>query len=105
MDKESLVFRALADPNRRVLLDMLLESDRSVGDLSEQLTISQPAVSQHLQILREAGLVSHHKKGRQNIYSVDAEPLLGVAGWLSKYEAFWDEKLDAFAELLKRKRN
>ena len=105
MDKESQVFRALADQNRRVLLDMLLESDRSVGDLSERLTISQPAVSQHLQILREAGLVSHHKEGRQNIYSVDAEPLLGVAGWLSKYESFWDEKLDAFAALLKRKKN
>ncbi len=105
MDKETQVSRALADQNRRVLLDLLLESDRSVGELSERLTISQPAVSQHLQILREAGLVSHHRDGRQNIYSVDAEPLLSVAGWLSKYEAFWDEKLDAFAQLLKRKKN
>ena len=105
MDEESRVFRALADPNRRVLLDLLLEGDRSVGDLGEHLAISQPAVSQHLQVLREAGLVTHRKAGRRNVYSVDAAPLLGVAGWLSKYEAFWDGKLDAFAGLLERRRN
>ncbi|MEM8592254.1 MAG: metalloregulator ArsR/SmtB family transcription factor [Pseudomonadota bacterium] len=105
MDRQSQVFRALADQNRRILLDLLLESDRSVGELSKKLTISQPAVSQHLQILREAGLVSHHKEGRQNIYSVDAEPLLSAADWLSKYSKFWDEKIDALKDLLARKKN
>ena len=104
-DQTSQVFKALADPNRRTLLDLLLRSDQSVNDLHAQLSISQPAVSQHLQILREAGLVSHHKQGRQSIYRVNADPLLSVAHWLAKYDAFWDQKLDAFADLLNRKKN
>ena len=104
-DPASHVFKALADPNRRRLLDMLLHGEQSVNDLHAQLSISQPAVSQHLQILREAGLVSHHKEGRQNIYRVNADPLMSVAHWLSKYDAFWDQKLDAFTDLLNRKKN
>ncbi len=105
MDRETQVFRALANQNRRILLDHLLASDLSVGELSKLMNISQPAVSQHHKILAEAGLVSHFKEGRQNIYSVDAEPLILAADWLSKYEVFWDEKLAAFAKLLRLKEN
>lgn len=105
MDRQSLVFRALADPNRRRLLDMLLASERSVRDMTDALDISQPAVSQHLQQLREAGLVTDRKEGRSRIYSVDPEPLTDAAEWLSKYEEFWDRSFEKLADLLKRKTN
>lgn len=105
MDEQSQVFRALAEPNRRIILDKLLEEEQSVGQLTELLGISQPSVTQHLQLLRDAGLVSGRKDGRQRIYQIEADRLTLVASWLSKYEKFWDDKFEALKTLLNRKKN
>ena len=98
-------FRAIADPNRRRLLDLLREEPRSVGDLTVRIGISQPAVSQHLAILREAGLVDFTSSGRQRIFHVDGRRLAEVHDWLSRYESFWDRNLDRLGQHLDRRRN
>lgn len=102
---QAAVFRAIADPHRRTMLDALRHGERSVAALSEGFTISQPAVSQHLQVLREAGLVRVRKAGRQRFYSLDPGPLRAVSDWLSHYETFWDDRLDALERHLARRRN
>lgn len=105
MDVQTQVFKALADPNRRRLLDRLIAEPQSVGMLTKELGVSQPAVSQHLQMLRNAGLVTDRKEGRQRIYSVEPAPLFTIAQWLEKYEAFWDQKVGALRTLLEEKGN
>ena len=104
LDLTSLVFRALSDPNRRALLDLLYEQEQSVGELKEHLSISQPAVSQHLQVLRDAAVVSSRKECRRTIYRVSASTMVPVMQWLTKYEKFWDQRLSALGEHLKNKR-
>lgn len=94
------IFRTLADANRRRLLDHLRQQPCSVNQLHQQLTISQPAVSQHLQILREAGLVKQTKIGRTHWYQLNSQPLKEVAAWLSNYETFWDQRIDQLDQFL-----
>ncbi len=94
-DGVSTVFEVLAEPNRRRLLDLLREEERPVGDLVEALAISQPAVSKHLRILRDAGLVSVRPDGRRRLYQVRPEPLRAVDHWLMPYRALWEARLDA----------
>ena len=89
------VFRAVSDPRRREILDLLADGERSVGDLVESFDISQPAVSQHLRVLREAGLVAERREGRRRMYALRAEGLREVYDWAAHYERFWSEKLDA----------
>lgn len=98
-------FRAIADPGRRKMLDAMIERERSVGELTALLGISQPAVSQHLQILRLAGLVCERPEGRNRFYSARPSDLQTVADWLGKYEIFWTEKLAALGDHLARRRN
>lgn len=98
-------FKAIADPNRRRMLDMMFEESRTVGSLAEALGISQPAASQHMQVLRLAGLVDERVEGRRTFYSVRAVELRTVADWIAKYEAFWTEKLDALETHLARMKN
>jgi len=86
-------FEALGNPTRRTLFEMLREGPRSVNELAEALPVSQPAVSQHLQMLREARLVRVEKRGRQRIYSIDRE---GLAELRSYVESMWDGVLGAF---------
>jgi len=86
-------FEALGNPTRRTLFEMLREGPRSVNELAEALPVSQPAVSQHLQMLREARLVRVEKRGRQHIYSIDRE---GLAELRSYVESVWDGVLGAF---------
>jgi len=86
-------FEALGNPTRRTLFEMLREGPRSVNELAEALPVSQPAVSQHLQMLREARLVRVEKRGRQRIYSIDRE---GLAELRSYVESVWDGVLGAF---------
>jgi len=98
-------FRAIADPNRRRMLDLMLAEERTVGFLADELAISQPSVSQHMQVLRLAGLVDARLEGRRTHYSVRAAELRNVADWIAKYEAFWAEVLDALEDHLSRLKN
>lgn len=88
-------YAALAEPHRRAILDLLRAGERSVGDLVAHLGISQPGVSKHLRVLREAGLVAARADGRHRHYALRPEPLAEVDAWLEPYRAFWDARLDA----------
>lgn len=94
------VFKAIGDPTRRAILDLLAESERSVGELTDAFPMSQPAMSQHLKVLRTAGLVTPRKDGRRRLYRVAPEPLREVYDWVQHYERFWDDKLDALGRFL-----
>jgi DNA-binding transcriptional ArsR family regulator len=102
------VYFAIADPTRRALLTRLAnEGEKNVSELIEPLSISQPAVSKHLRILREARLVRSCKQGRVRIYAIEAGKLREVYDWVSHFEKYWDERLDALGTYLdkqKRKR-
>ena len=89
LPRESGVFYAIADPNRRRILDLLRDGDRPVRDLVDEVDVSFAAVSQHLRTLREAGLVSRRKDGRRRIYSLRAEALREVHDWTAVYEKAW----------------
>jgi DNA-binding transcriptional ArsR family regulator len=89
------VFDVLAEPNRRRILDLLLTAERPVGDLVNELQISQPAVSKHLRVLREAGLVEARTDAQRRLYRVRSEPLRAVDEWLEPYRFLWDSHLDA----------
>jgi DNA-binding transcriptional ArsR family regulator len=94
------VFQAIADPTRRALLDLLREGERPVKSLVERFPISQPAISQHLRVLRQARLVSERRAGRQRFYRLEGEALAQVADWLAHYEEFWKARLAALGRHL-----
>lgn len=85
----------LAEPNRRRILDRLLDHEQPVGELVEHLGLSQPAVSKHLRVLRQAGLVAAHIRAQQRIYRLETEPLAEVIDWLEPYRREWQARLDA----------
>jgi DNA-binding transcriptional ArsR family regulator len=87
------VFHAVAEPNRRVILDTLREGERSVGSLVEATGLSYSLMSQHLQVLSEAQTVVRRPEGRQRIYRLNAAPLRVVHDWAAEYEQFWQERL------------
>lgn len=91
------IFKAIADPTRRQLLQVLSGGDCAVSELAEPFEMSLPALSRHLQVLREVGLVTQERQGRRRIYHLNAEPLKEVGEWVAHFEAFWNEKLDALA--------
>jgi DNA-binding transcriptional ArsR family regulator len=97
-------FRAIADPNRRRMLDHMLSGERTVGELAGILGIAQPSVSQHMTVLKLAGLVDERHEGRRTFYAVRGAALQGVADWIAQYEAFWTERLDALEAHLARQR-
>ena len=95
------VFSAVADPTRRAMLDMLLTRPRSAGEfVSFFKRITQPGVSRHLRVLREADLVSVQIKAQQRIYSLKPDKLRELQHWISKYQRFWTERLDNLEEFL-----
>ena len=93
-------FAVLAEPTRRRILDLLRRSDRSVGDLVNALEISQPTMSKHLKVLREAGFVSVRTAAQQRIYAIDTAPLQALDNWLTPYRRLWTRHLDALARHL-----
>jgi DNA-binding transcriptional ArsR family regulator len=100
-DPIDLVFSALANPARREIVALLAEAgSRPVNDLAEHFDMARPSVSEHLKVLREAGLVSEARSGRQRLYSLEIEPLRRVRHWVDLYEGFWREKMDAFRTVL-----
>jgi DNA-binding transcriptional ArsR family regulator len=96
------VFETLADPNRRRILDRLREGERLAGDLVEDLAISQPGVSRHLRVLREAGLVRVRPDGQRRWYALEPEGLAEVRAWLKPYRRLWKDRLDALEDHLNR---
>lgn len=88
------IFDALADPTRRHILEMLRERPHLVGELTELLEMSQPGVSKHLRVLREAGLVNVCKDAQRRWYELRLEPLVEIDTWLESYRRLWDERYD-----------
>jgi DNA-binding transcriptional ArsR family regulator len=86
---------ALAQPSRRQILDLLREGERPVGELVERLDMSQPAVSKHLRVLREVGLVDVRSQAQRRLYRVRPEPLAELDAWLAPYRRLWTRSLDA----------
>jgi DNA-binding transcriptional ArsR family regulator len=101
MQSSNEVFRALADPTRRAILDLLRKGAHPANDIAGAFPVSRPAVSKHLRLLREADLVIGRKKGRQQFYELNATPLSAVEDWLSQYRQMWKGnlmRLKKFAE-------
>ena len=94
----------IADPSRREMLELLAERERSAGELGAAFSLSQPAVSRHLRVLREAGLVRVRGDGQRRIYSLEPRPLKELDAWLERYRRFWDARLDALEARLEQKR-
>jgi DNA-binding transcriptional ArsR family regulator len=95
---------ALADPTRRQIVELLTVRDRNAGEIASHFDVSRPAVSRHLRVLREHGLVHARTDGQQRIYSLDPAPLEELDAWLARYRAFWTNRLDALDTEVKRRR-
>jgi DNA-binding transcriptional ArsR family regulator len=102
-EREQDVFGAISHPARRRMLDLLLETDRSVNTIAEQFAMSRPAVSQHLRVLLDAGLVSEQRHGRERRYRLVPQRLGAVRDWLALYEQFWDDRLQRLQKLLTKR--
>jgi DNA-binding transcriptional ArsR family regulator len=87
-------FEAIAEPNRRRILDLLRAGERPAGDVVEALAISQPGVSKHLKLLREAGLVRVRADGQRRLYSLAPDELAQIEAWLRPHLEFWRDRLD-----------
>ena len=96
------VFEAIAEPNRRRILDLLRGGERPAGEVVEALAISQPGVSKHLKLLRDAGLVRVRAEGQRRLYSLEPRELAAVEAWLRPHVDFWRDKLDALENHLER---
>ena len=94
------VFLAIADPTRRRMLQMLRGDERPATELARSFRVSQPTISQHLRVLRDAGLVRARRAGRQRIYQLRPRKLKLVVDWVAYFDKFWDEKLSALGKYL-----
>ncbi|MEX0750234.1 MAG: metalloregulator ArsR/SmtB family transcription factor [Dehalococcoidia bacterium] len=99
-ERQPEVFGAISHPARRRMLDLLAEGDRPVNALAGHFDMSRPAVSQHLRILLDAGLVSEQRHGRERRYRLAPEGLGAVRDWIAHYERFWDEHLQRLQQQL-----
>jgi DNA-binding transcriptional ArsR family regulator len=93
-------FEVIAEPTRRRILDLLLEAERPVGDLVSELAMSQPAVSRHLRVLRDAGLVRTRTDAQRRVYRVEPAPLAAMDEWLQPYRRLWAASLDSLSRHL-----
>jgi DNA-binding transcriptional ArsR family regulator len=93
-------FAVLAEPTRRDILDLLRDGERPVGDLVERLRMSQPAVSKHLRVLRDAGLVEVRPEAQRRLYRLRLEPLVEIDEWLAPYRRMWTRSLDRLEQHL-----
>ena len=101
--REQDVFGAISHPARRHMLDLLVEADRSVHAMAGHFKMSRPAVSQHLRVLLDAGLVTDQRHGRERRYRLVPERLAPVRDWIAQYERFWNDRLKRLAKLLARR--
>ena len=95
-----LVFGALADRTRRAILARLAEHDTNVAELTGLFAMSQPAISKHLKVLEQAGLISRNRQGTMRLSHLEAAPLKGATTWMADYRAYWTESYDRLDELL-----
>jgi len=98
---ETEIFRALADPTRRAVYERLAAGELTVSELRAGMSVSQPAVSQHLAVLRGAGLVTERRAGRNAYYRADPQGLDPLLGWIERYRAFWPERIETLKTVLK----
>jgi DNA-binding transcriptional ArsR family regulator len=96
------VFEIVAEPNRRAILSLLVSSEQSVGEIERQLRMSQPTVSKHLRVLREAGFVEATVDAQRRLYRLKPEPLQELDAWLAPFRAFWSAHVDALERHLDR---
>ena len=96
------VFNVLAEPSRRAILGLLADSERSVGELEQQLRLPQPTVSKHLKVLREAGFVYARVDAQRRVYRLRPEPLMELDSWLAPFRRFWSARVDALEQHLDR---
>src|SRR2546422_11388058 len=94
-------FAIVAEPNRRAILSLLLSSERSVGEIERELRLSQPSVSKHLRVLREAGFVESRIEAQRRLYRLRPEPLMELDAWLSPFRRFWSRHVDALERHLR----
>jgi len=95
-------FAIVAEPNRRAILSLLLSSERSVGEIERKLRLSQPSVSKHLRVLREAGFVESRVEAQQRVYRLRPEPLMELDEWLEPFRQLWSTHVDALERHLDR---
>ena len=95
-------FAIIAEPNRRAILSLLLSSERSVGEIEDKLRLSQPSVSKHLRVLREAGFVESRIEAQRRLYRLRPEPLMEFDAWLGPFRRFWAKHIDALEQHLDR---
>jgi DNA-binding transcriptional ArsR family regulator len=95
------VFNAIGDAHRREILDVLIDGEKAVGAIVDDLSLSQPQVSKHLRVLNEVGLVSRRAEGRRRLYRLEPARLQPFHQWLAKYEQAWNDRLDRLDDYLK----
>ena len=96
------IFEIIAEPNRRAILGLLLSSEQSVGEIERRLRMSQPTVSKHLRVLREAGFVESTVDGQRRLYRLKPGPLQEIDAWLAPFRRFWSTHVDALERHLDR---
>src|SRR3954469_19645096 len=96
------VFSALADPTRRAILARLTEGDATVAEIAAPFDMSQPAISRHLKVLEQAGLISRRRRRTARLSPLEAEPLQEASAWLDRYREYWDERYEQLDALLER---
>jgi DNA-binding transcriptional ArsR family regulator len=99
-DPRPEVFAAIAHPVRRRILDLLAEEERPVNAIASNFQVSRPAISQHLRVLLDAGLVSEHRFGRERRYRLVPEELAEIYGWLAHYQRFWTDRFQSLTQQL-----
>lgn len=98
------VFQAIADPTRRAIISLLASQTLTLNSIAENFTVSRPAISKHIKILHECGLIRVKQQGRERYCEVDLTKLQQVSDWINQYQRFWTEKLDALDAMLKAER-
>ena len=98
-------FNAIAEPQRRAIVQLLAGGERSVSDIAKSLRLEQPQTSKHLAVLREVGLVEVRSQGKQRLYRLHSEALKPVHEWVSRFEHLWDERLDRLEQYLEEVQN
>ncbi len=95
------IFRALADPTRRAVFERLVKAEKTVSELRADMPVSQPAISQHLAVLRDAGLVTERREGRFSYYRIAPQALAPLADWVERYRTFWPDRVEMLKQTLK----